>query len=318
MRILITGGAGYIGTVLTSKLLLKGHEVDVLDTFWFGDHLPDSHRLRRIKGDVREIKKFDPFSYDVVYHFASVANDPCTSLDPSLSWSISCESSFQLADSIQRNGSNTRIVYASSGSVYGVKEEESVVEDLELIPISTYNRAKIAAERILLSYSNQISIQIVRPATVCGLSPRMRLDVAVNLLTMQALRNGEITVLGGDQYRPNIHIIDLVHFYEWLLENPAKTGIFNAGFENITINELAQMISVRTNATIIHKPSNDPRSYRVDSSKILKMGFKPTRSVGDAIDEIIAAYRNGTLKDNEESYNVNWMRSLMSEGIINE
>ncbi len=316
MNILITGGAGYIGSVLAEKLLRCGHQITILDTFWFGDYLPEHPCLRKIKGDVRNIKSYEPHKYDIIYHFAAVANDPCTSLDPALSWSISCESSYLLADAICRAGASSRVIYASSGSVYGIKEEERVTEELELVPISTYNRAKIVAERIFLSFQDKFPVQIVRPATVCGLSPRMRLDVAVNMLTMQALKNGEILVLGGDQYRPNIHIQDLTDLYIYLLERPDLTGVYNAGFENITIKALADTISEMTGAAVVFEASNDSRSYRVDSTKILNAGFSPRLAIRDAIKEITDAYRSNRLKDLDVSYNVNWMRGLMAQGSI--
>lgn len=316
MKILITGGAGYIGSLLTPRLLEIGHNVDVIDLFWFGDYLPNHPNLKKIKADVRDIKQYNPESYDLIFHFASVANDPCTNLDPALSWEISCESSYAIADAIARANTETRVIYASSGSVYGIKAEERVTEDLELVPISVYNKAKIVSERIFESFKNKIPLQIVRPATVCGISPRMRLDVAVNLLTMQALKNMEIKVLGGDQFRPNIHILDLVNFYVFLLERPEITGTFNAGFENITILSLAQRISQATGAAIEIAPSNDPRSYRIDSSKALGLGFSPKFNVDFAIDEIVKNFKEGTLKDREEFYNVNWMRLLMTEGGI--
>lgn len=316
MKILITGGAGYIGSILTPRLLEIGHYVDVIDLFWFGDYLPDHPNLKKIKADARDIKQYKPENYDAIFHFASVANDPCTNLDPALSWAISCESSYAIADAISRANSETRVIYASSGSVYGIKSEERVTEDLELVPISVYNKAKIISERIFQSFENKIPLQIVRPATVCGFAPRMRLDVAVNLLTMQALKNMEIQVLGGDQFRPNIHILDLVNLYIFLLERPEITGTFNAGFENITILNLAQQISRATGASIQIAPSNDPRSYRIDSSKVLNLGFSPKFNVDYAIHEIVKKYKEGILKDREEFYNVNWMRFLIAEGSL--
>lgn len=316
MKILVTGGAGYIGSILVPRLLELNYEVDVIDLFWFGDFLGEHPNLRKINADVRLIKKYNPEKYDVIFHFASVANDPCTNLDPGLSWEISCESSYAIADAIVRAKSQTRVIYASSGSVYGVKTEELVTEDLELVPISVYNKAKIVSERIFKSFKDNIRLQIVRPATVCGYSPRMRLDVAVNLLTMQALKNNEITVLGGEQFRPNIHILDLVEFYIFLLNRPEIIGTYNAGFENITILNLAERIAKATGAAISIEPSNDPRSYRVDSSKALKLGFSPKYNVDYAIKEIVEKYKNHTLKDKDEFYNVNWMRYLLSEGHI--
>jgi len=200
-----------------------------------------------------------------------------------------------------------QFIYASSGSVYGVKDEEQVTEELSLDPISEYNKTKMVSERVLLSYSDKMNIHIIRPATVCGYSNRMRLDVAVNLLTIQALTKGEITVLGGYQIRPNIHIEDITDVYLHFLNNPQYTGIFNAGFENISILDIANMVALKTNAKITVQPSNDPRSYRLNSDKLLKTGFKPSKNVDGAIQEMIDLYRSGSLKDIDENYNLKWM-----------
>ncbi len=193
--------------------------------------------------------------------------------------------------------------------VYGVKEEEQVTEDLELVPISEYNKTKMCAERILLSYKDDMVVQIVRPATVCGFSPTMRNDVAVNLLTMLALKNKKITVLGGDQFRPNVHMDDITDLYVFLLDHPEHTGIYNAGFENITILQIAEMIAKHVDgATIEVKESNDPRSYRVNSDRLLATGFKPKKGVEDAIKELVGLYRQGAWTDDESYYRMKWMQ----------
>ena len=214
----------------------------------------------------------------------------------------------QIAAEIARRNIK-RFIYASSGSVYGVKSEENVTEDLSLEPLSAYNKTKMVSERVLLSYKDKINVQIVRPATVCGLSPRMRLDVSVNMLTMQALKNGKITVFGGSQIRPNIHIDDISDLYLFLLNHPEHNGIFNAGFENISILDIAQMIKAQIPCDIIVSASNDPRSYRLDSNKLLKLGFYPRKTVQDAISEVIEAFTNGDLKDENHFYNLKWMQS---------
>ena len=240
-------------------------------------------------------------------HLSSVANDPCSDLDPLLTWEISCLATMRLADRAVRQGVS-HFIYASSGSVYGLKDELDVTEELELVPLSEYNKTKMVGERVLLSYSDKMTVQIIRPATVCGLSKRMRLDVAVNLLTMQALSKGEITVLGGGQIRPNIHIEDITDLYLFLLDRPDIQGVYNAGFENISILSIAEMVAKHTKAKIIVRPSNDPRSYRVNSSKLLAAGFAPLRSVEDAIKEISAAYKQGLVKDEDRFYNLKWMQ----------
>ncbi|MBT4739859.1 MAG: SDR family oxidoreductase, partial [Rhodospirillaceae bacterium] len=244
--------------------------------------------------------------YDAIIHLSSVANDPCGDLDPKLTWEVSCLATMRLADKAVRQGVK-RFIYASSGSVYGLKDEEHVTEDLELVPLSEYNKTKMVAERVLLSYAAQMTVQIVRPATVCGLSPRMRLDVAVNMLAMQALTKGAITVLGGDQTRPNIHIDDITDLYVFLLDRPDVEGVFNAGFENLSIRTIAETIAEYIPATINIEPSNDPRSYRINSDKILATGFKPKKTVRDAISEVAEAYKSGALKDEDRFYCLKWM-----------
>lgn len=310
LKVLVTGACGYKGTVLVPKLLSAGHEVVAFDIMWFGNHLASHARLTVIEGDVRNIDSVPLDGIDAVIHLSSVANDPCSELDPKLTWEISCLATMQLADKAARVGI-PHFIYASSGSVYGLKDEPQVTEDLELVPLSEYNKTKMVGERVLLSYSNQMTVQIVRPATVCGLSPRMRLDVAVNLLTMQALAKGEITVLGGDQTRPNIHIDDITDLYLFLLDRPKITGVFNAGFENLSILEIAHLVAEVSGAKIVVKPSNDPRSYRVNSDKILATGFRPKKSVKMAIDEIGAAFKAKRLKDEDRYYNLKWMQQTL-------
>lgn len=307
VKILVTGGCGYKGTVLVPKLLGLGHEVVALDIMWFGNFLPPHPKLKVIQGDVRDIDAIDLSGMDAIIHLSSVANDPCGDLDPKLTWEISALATMQLADKAARKGVK-RFIYASSGSVYGVKEEAQVTEDLELKPISEYNKTKMVGERVLLSYSDQMVVQIIRPATVCGYSPRMRLDVSVNMLTMQALTKGKITVFGGNQIRPNIHIDDITDCYLFLLEHPEVTGIYNAGFENISILDIANMVARHIPAEIVVTPSNDPRSYRVNSDKLLATGFKPKKKVEDAICEIIGKYREGVLKDEDQYYNLRSMQ----------
>ena len=307
MKILVTGACGYKGTVLAPKLLAAGHEVVGFDIMWFGNFLQPHPRLRIVKGDVRNIDEIPLDGVDAIIHLSSVANDPCGDLDPKLTWEISCLATTQLADRAARRGIR-RFIYASSSSVYGVKDEPEVTEDLELLPISEYNKTKMVAERVLLSYADRMSVQIIRPATVCGYSPRMRLDVSVNMLTMQALTREHITVFGGSQTRPNIHIDDIADVYLFMLEHPEHRGIYNAGFENISIMEIAERVVEHAPAKITVTDSNDPRSYRVNSDKLLALGFRPKKTVNDAIREIVHKYRSGELKDEERFHNLKWMQ----------
>lgn len=307
MKILVTGACGYKGTVLVPKLVSAGHEVIALDTQWFGNFLPKDPRITVLKHDVRNVPEIPLDGIDAIVHLASIANDPCGDLNPKLTWEVSALATMQLADRARREGIK-HFVYASSGSVYGVKEEEHVTEDLLLDPISEYNKTKMVSERVLLSYQEDMVVQIVRPATVCGLSPRMRLDVSVNMLTMQALTNGKITVFGGGQTRPNIHMQDITDLYVFLLDNPSVQGVFNAGFENLSIMQIAEDVVSRVPAEIIRTPSNDPRSYRINSDKLLAAGFKPKYTVANAIEEIIAAHKSGELNDEPRFHNLKWMQ----------
>ena len=307
MKVLVTGGCGYKGHVLVPKLLARGYEVLAFDTEWFGNFLEPHLRLKVLQGDVRDADTIPLQGVDCIIHLSSVANDPCGDLDPKLTWEVSALATMQLADKARRFGIK-QLIYASSGSVYGIKDEPQVTEDLELRPISEYNKTKMVAERVLLSYRDDMIVQIVRPATVCGLSPRMRLDVSVNMLTMQALTKGKITVFGGQQTRPNIHIDDITDVYLHMMDHPEITGIYNAGFENISILDIAKIVTKYVPAEIVVTESNDPRSYRVSSDKLLATGFKPKKSVEHAVREIIAKYKAGDLKDEDRFYNLGWMQ----------
>lgn len=307
MKVLVTGACGYKGSVLVPKLLTSGAEVVALDIMWFGNFLQPHPALTVIEGDVREPEAIDLTGIDAIVHLASVANDPCGDLDPKITWEVSALGTMRLADRAARYGIK-HFIYASSGSVYGLKDEDQVTEDLELFPLSEYNKTKMVGERVLLSYSDDMAVQIIRPATVCGYSPRMRLDVSVNMLTMQALANGVITVYGGKQVRPNIHIDDITDLYLFLLKNPQHTGIYNAGFENLSILEIAEMVVSHMPATIEVTESNDPRSYRVNSDKLLATGFRPKKTVDHAVREIIEMYKQGTIKDDDSYHNLRWMQ----------
>lgn len=308
-NILLTGGCGYIGTVLTRSLLDAGHRVTVFDIQWFGNYLPPHPNLTVVQGDIRDTERVPMAGIEVVLHLANVANDPCAELSSKLNWEVNVLATKFLVERAIAHGVK-QFVYASSGSVYGVKDEPEVTEELPLVPISDYNKTKMCSERVLLSYAHQIGIQIVRPATVCGFSPRMRLDLSVNILTWLALRDGRITVFGGDQTRPNIHLQDMVRVYHHFLAHPELSGIYNAGFENISILEIAERVKRHIPAEIVVSPSNDPRSYRLSSRKLLATGFVPAATVEDAIRDLIAAHRSGALAENPLWYNIRAMKAL--------
>jgi nucleoside-diphosphate-sugar epimerase len=311
MKILLTGACGYVGTPLAQALLAHGHTVRGVDIQWFGNYLQPHPRLQLVKDDIRNASSWDLRGIDVVLHLANVANDPCAELDSKLNWEVNALATMFLVERAIQDGV-PHFIFASSGSVYGVKEEPEVTEELSLVPISDYNKTKMISERVLLSYAGRIRVVIVRPATVCGYSPRMRLDLSVNMLTMQALTKGRITVFGGDQTRPNIHLRDMIRVYEHFLARPELRGVFNAGFENISILEIAERAKKHVPAEIVVTPSNDPRSYRLSSKKLLATGFQQKYGVEDGIQEVIEAFRQGQLNDREEFYNIRTMKKLGS------
>ncbi len=309
MKIFVTGGCGYKGSVLIPKLLGLGFEVTNYDTEWFGNYLKPHKNLNSIKGDIRNLDDISLDGFDVVIHLANIANDPAVDLNPTMSWEVNVLSTNQLISKACESKVK-QFLFASSGSVYGIKNEERVTEELSLVPISTYNKTKMIAERVLLSYKSEMQIHIIRPATVCGLSPRMRLDVAVNLLTFQALSNKKITVLGGKQIRPNIHIEDICEVYIHFIKNQnIKSGFYNAGFENISILDISNLIKTKIDCEVEIKSSNDPRSYRQDSTKLMNTGFVPKKNIAAAIDEIISSYKSGQLIDKEQWHTVKWMKT---------
>ena len=310
MKILLTGACGFVGTALTESLLNAGHSVVAYDIQWFGNYLTNHPQLTIVKGDIRDVEKIPWNGIETVLHLANVANDPCSELNSKLNWEVNALATMLLVEKAINSGTK-QFIFASSGSVYGVKEEEEVTEELSLVPISDYNKTKMISERVLLSYADKILVNIVRPATICGFSPRMRLDLSVNMLTLQALQNGKITVFGGDQTRPNIHLKDMIRVYHHFLEHGTKlAGIYNAGYENISILDIAQRIAKKLPAEIVVSESNDPRSYRLSSEKLSASGFVPKYSVDDAIDELIVAYRAGAVKIEDRWFNIKTMKTL--------
>lgn len=312
MNILITGACGFVGSSLTPFLINKGHNILAIDTQWFGKNLEDSENLTIIKSDIRDLNETFFKGIDTVIHLANIANDPGVDLNPVLSWEVNVLATQKLMEYSIKMGVS-KFIYASSGSVYGVKDEPEVTEDLSLVPISVYNKTKMISERVTLSFiPDDINIINVRPATVCGWSPRMRLDVSVNMLTYQALKNKKITVFGGNQVRPNIHMKDMVEVYNHFIkpDENIPSGNYNAGFENISILDIANMVIDKVDAEIVITSSNDPRSYRQNSDKLISTGFKPSFGVEDAIDEIIEKFKSGQLIEQENFYTVEKMKKL--------
>ncbi|MDB3895206.1 SDR family oxidoreductase [Candidatus Pelagibacter sp.] len=309
-KILITGGCGYVGTVLSEYLLKKNYHVTSIDLMWFGNYLKKKRNLVNKKKDFSELKNSDFKNIDTVIHLANIANDPSGTMNPSLTWDVNVIKSQRLLEKCIKNKVK-RFIYASSGSVYGINKKKKVTEDLPLVPISEYNKSKMIFEKILFSYKTKMKIYCIRPATVCGVSPRMRWDISVNILTLNAIKNKIITVFGGNQTRPNIHITDLIRIYDFFLSKKnIPEGIYNAAFEIFKIKDVAKIIQKKTKAKIKYLKSNDPRSYRQNSDKIIRLGFKPLYKIEDAVDDIIYQYNKKIIKDKTNCYNLKQMKKL--------
>ena len=309
MKILITGGCGYIGVELTKKLLKnKKNKITILDIQWFGNKLKKNKNLKIFKFDIRNIENFSG-KFDLIIHLANIANDPTAELNPNLSWDVNVLASMKICEFAIRNKIN-KIIFLSSGSVYGIKKEKRVTENLSLKPISVYNKTKMIAERIFLSYKNKLNIICLRPATVCGASDRIRLDLTINKLTYDAVTKGKIFVDGGSQIRPNVYIQDIIDvIFFFIKKKKIKHNIYNIGFENHSILGLAKMISKVTNAKIIVNKNIDPRSYRQDSTRLIKAGFKPKYSVMTAIEDLKVFFKKSK-KFSTNNFNIQKMKKL--------
>jgi len=320
-KVMVFGGAGYVGSMLAPKLLSEGFEVIVYDTFWYGQEIfKNNNKLQLIRGDVRDIKLVKDSLHGVtdVIHLACISNDPSFDLDPNLGKSINLTSFEPLVVAAKKLGVQ-RFIYASSSSVYGIKSELNVTEDLSLEPLTDYSRFKATCEKILLDYSsNDFICSILRPATICGYSARQRFDLVVNILTNQAFNNNVIRLLGGLQYRPNLHISDMIDAYILLLnknEVQIQNEIFNVNGENLTLNQIAKKVSDITGVYNIEVDrTDDLRSYRIDSNKIkLKLGFSPKSGVDQAITDLKNAFQVGKYHDplhNSLYFNIKRMQEL--------
>jgi len=321
-KILITGGAGYVGAILTPHLLNKGHEVTVVDLMIYGkDVLKKNTNLQLIEGDIRDknlLEKILP-DHEIVIHLACISNDPSFELNPSLGKSINLDAFTPLVE-ISRKKGVQRFIYASTSSVYGIKKEKDVDETMSLEPLTDYSKFKVDCEIILKKYiSENFTPIIIRPATVCGYSPRQRLDVVVNILTNLAYHKRSITIFGGRQLRPNIHINDMVRAYEILVNAPKSKvsgEIFNVGYENCSVLELANMVKKTIGDDVILERSstNDNRSYHISSKKIKKiLGFNSVNTISDAINDLKLAFKKGLLPHSltdEKYFNIKMMQSL--------
>jgi len=319
-HILVTGGCGYIGTVLVPKLASK-YRVTVVDSMMFGNHLPGMENVATVKGDIRDYTLMRSLlsSCTDVIHLASIANDPCSELDPAITQSVNRDAVEHLVRAAKEQDIR-RFINASSSAVYGVKEEEFVTEDLSLNPLTLYARLKAETEEIVANATSKGFVTLsIRSATVCGVSPRMRFDVIVNMMAKMAIAGGAITVNGGDQYRPNIHIQDITDLYLFLLEIPVEKlngRVFNAGAKNHTVLEIAQMAQEEAGG-IIYLDSNvtDNRSYRISSGLIRReLGWEPRRTIRDAIKDIKRAFDEGMFPnpDDDIYYNIRTMKALQT------
>lgn len=318
MNIAITGGAGYVGSMLTPHLVKRGHRVTVLDTFWYGDTLFDHPSLRKIKGDIRNKTDLRAAftGQDAVIHLACISNDPSFDMNPSLGKSINLDCFMDILSTCNTENVG-RFLYASSSSVYGLSERGEVTEDSPRRPLTDYSKYKLACETMIKTYGMGGVWTILRPATVCGYSPRMRLDLVVNILTIQALVNKRITLFGQSQKRPNINIMDMVAAYEMILnayDNAIDQQTYNVGFENLTLLEIATLVQQTIGdpeVVIALEPTKDPRSYHVNSDKIRELGFKPVVDIAQAIQSIKRCYKE--FKDpmnNPVFYNIKQMKEL--------
>mgnify|MGYP001437734175 CR=1 FL=1 len=319
-KILLIGGGGYVGSRLVDYLKLN-YEVTVYDLFIYGDTINENKSVFKIKGDIRDLnllKEIIP-KHEIIIHLACISNDPSFDLNPDLGKSINFDP-FESLIKISKDNGIKRFIYASSSSVYGIKNENNVDENCSLEPITDYSIFKAKCEEILLKYTDRSFIgTIIRPATVCGYSKRQRLDLVVNILTNFAYNKGEILVYGGSQLRPNINIKDMCRAYIKILESneqDIKGEIFNVGYENNSVNDLAKIVSENIQKKVLIKnvPTDDNRSYHISSKKILNnIGFKNKFDIKDAVCEIRDAFKKNLFKDplnNEIYFNIRRMKSL--------
>ena len=310
-NVLITGGAGYVGTRLTPQLLAAGHRVTVYDTMYYGCYLEPAPGLRIIEADIRDTETFRDAcrGTDAVIHLACISNDPSFELDEDLSRSINYDCFEPMVVAAKKEGVR-RFIYASSSSVYGVSDAPSVTEEHPLVPLTLYNKYKGLCEPLLFRHQSQEFVCVtIRPATICGYSPRMRLDLSVNILTNHAVNKGAITVFGGEQLRPNLHIQDMVDLYALLLTLPDELiagETFNAGYQNHSIMEIARIVRRvvqeefpdKSALDIVTTPTNDIRSYHINSDKIAaRLGFRAKHGIEDAVHELCQAFKAGKLPE---------------------
>ena len=323
--VLVTGGAGYVGAVLVPLLLSAGYRVKVVDLYLYGDEVLGSVKgnpaLQEIKGDIRDTALLRRVlaGTDAVIHLACISNDPSFELDPELGRSINYDAFVNLVK-ISKESGVRRFIYASSSSVYGIKSEKDVTEDLPLKPLTDYSKYKALCEDVLhRERTPGFTTLIIRPATVCGYSPRLRLDLTVNILTNHAISQRAIKVFGGEQMRPNIHIDDMVRVYKQALEWPADAidgRVYNVGYHNYKVREIADMVKevIGPDIQIVTTPTDDNRSYHVSSERIKReLGFAPEHSLVDAVSDLRDAFDASKIPDSmtdDRYYNIKRMQRL--------
>ena len=302
MNILIIGGAGYVGTNLCNYLSDKNYKVTCLDTFWFGNFL--NKKVKKIKADIRNFNFNKLEKFDSVINLAYLSNDPLCEVDARHTWESGPLAVYKILE-FCKNKKIKKFIFASSGSIYGLKKEKNVTEELGLDPLTDYNKSKMICEKVVHSYNKYLNTIIVRPATVCGISPRLRLDVVLNLFCYQAYFKKKISILGGKQTRPLVNIKDMVRSYEFFL-NKKLNGCFNLGFENKTVKEIAFDVKKIIPCDITVLKSNDNRSYRINSDKILSFGFRPEFNSIDAIHDLKTIF-DDNFKPSDINWNLNWL-----------
>jgi nucleoside-diphosphate-sugar epimerase len=312
-KILVTGGAGYVGTTLVPLLLKLNYKVLVIDTFWFGNYLPKHKRLTTLKKNILDVEEKELKGIHSIIHLASVANDTASDLDPKLTWEISCLGTKHLCD-VAKNVGVKKFIFASSGSVYGVKKEKQVNEKLNCEPISDYNKTKIVAEKIVESYKKYFKYYNIRPSTLYGASPRMRLDLTMNILTKHAALKNQIKVFGGKQWRPFLHVKDMANIYIHFLRKNLKQGSYNASDGNLRVIDKAKIIQkLSKNCKIKITKSNDIRSYRLSSEKLIKTGFKFKHELIPSLYEMYQMFKDGKIKDLPNFYSLKWLSEFKNK-----
>ncbi len=308
-KILVTGGCGFIGSKLIPNLLNNNYKIINIDTQYFGNSLKKHKNFKNLKLNVNQLNDSHFKNVDCVIHLAAISNDPSALLNSKITWETNVLNTYNLLELCKKNKVK-KFMFASSGSVYGISKEKKVTEKTKLVPLSDYNKTKLIGEKLINNYKKNFDIIILRPGTVCGYSPSLRLDLTVNAMTYDSYFKKKINVHGGNQIRPQLHIDDMVSAYAFFLKNK-KTGIFNIGFENFSINKIAKIIKKRNKkCEVVKSKSIDLRSYRLYSNKILRIGFKPQKNSFDAVNELITLFEKKKLIAKINNYRTKKLKKI--------